>query len=648
MAACDYRFPALLCAGLLVSASSAAAAPADYFKITVIDADNGRGVPLVELRTVNNIRHVTDSNGVVAFREPGLMGKSVFFHVRSHGYEFPKDGFGYRGRRLSVKAGGSAVLKIKRINIAERLYRVTGAGIYRDSVLTGVKVPIKNAVLNARVLGQDSVVNAVYKGRIHWFWGDTNRPGYPLGNFHVPGATSLLPGKGGLDPERGVDLKYFVGKDGFARPTAQMPGKGPTWIGGLVVLKDGTGSERLFAQYVKVAKGMRVYEKGLVEFKDAKQRFEKVRKLDLKAPAAPGGHPFLHKVNGVEYIYFNKGFPLTRVKATPKALAGPTTYQTYSPFKKGSRADSIVLERDEAGRLLYSWKTDTIPFSQKLQRKLIAAGKMKAGEGLLHLQDVVTGKTVMAHGGSVYWNAFRKRWVMIVLQSFGTSLLGEIWFAEANSPVGPWTYARKIVTHDKYSFYNPKQHPMFDKQGGRVIFFEGTYTNMFSGNPDQTPRYNYNQILYRLDLADRRLALPVPVFRGKLGLSLHTEVTQAGNPGEISFYALDRPARSSIPVFASTDAKSQTLTLQAPTGSQALFHALPVDSTAPPETTVPLYEYRHDRTRHSIYSTRPALAKPGFKRSKQPLCRVWRNPSAVRFPIDKRRETGPGRPEGSN
>ena len=39
----------------------------------------------------------------------------------------------------------------------------------------------------------------------------------------------------------------------------------------------------------------------------------------------------------------------------------------------------------------------------------------------------------------------------------------------------------------QYSFYNPKQHPMFDKDGGRIIFFEGTYTTTFSGNHDPTP-----------------------------------------------------------------------------------------------------------------------------------------------------------------
>ena len=82
------------------------------------------------------------------------------------------------------------------------------------------------------MLGQDSVLNAVYQGKIHWFWGDTNRPGYPLGNFHSPGAVSELPGKGGLDPSKGVDLTYFVDENGFARPTCKMPGEGPTWITG--------------------------------------------------------------------------------------------------------------------------------------------------------------------------------------------------------------------------------------------------------------------------------------------------------------------------------------------------------------------------------------------------------------------------------
>jgi hypothetical protein len=67
----------------------------------------------------------------------------------------------------------------------------------------------------------------------------------------------------------------------------------------------------------------------------------------------------------------------------------------------------------------------------------------------------------------------------------------------------------KVATHDKYSFYNPMIHRITEG-GGASILFEGTYTAAFSGNPSPTPRYDYNQVLYRLDLDDPRLELPPP------------------------------------------------------------------------------------------------------------------------------------------
>jgi hypothetical protein len=36
-------------------------------------------------------------------------------------------------------------------------------------------------------------------------------------------------------------------------------------------------------------------------------------------------------------------------------------------------------------------------------------------EALLHLKDVETGKPVLAHSGTVYWNDYRRRWVMIAV-----------------------------------------------------------------------------------------------------------------------------------------------------------------------------------------------------------------------------------------
>jgi hypothetical protein len=477
----------------------------DYFAIHVVDDVTGRGVPLVELATVNNIRLVTDSAGVVAFDEPGLMNRKVFFHVSSHGYEFPQDGFGFRGTSLQVKPGGTATLKIKRVNLAERLYRVTGAGIYRDSLLVGRPVPIEQPVLNGQVLGSDSVVNAVHNGKIHWFWGDTHRPSYPLGNFHVPGAVSRLPGRGGLDPEVGVDLQYFVDEGGFAKPTAKLPGDGPTWIGGLVSLADDNGPDQLFASYVKIQPPLTVYARGLAKFNDETKTFQKVAEFDMDSPLFPAGHPFIHQQGGIKYVYFANPFPVIRVRATAADLRDLSSYQAYTCLTKGDEGD--LVERDAGGKPQFGWKTDAIPFTQERQTQLIAAGQLDPADRLYQLVDDA-GKQLRIHRGSVNWNPYRQKWILIGVQSMGTSFLGEVWYAEAEQPVGPWVNARKIASHQDYSFYNPKQHPMWDKQGGRVIFFEGTYTNMFSGNKDQTPRYNYNQILYKLDLSEPRLALP--------------------------------------------------------------------------------------------------------------------------------------------
>ena len=108
---------------------------------------------------------------------------------------------------------------------------------------------------------------------------------------------------------------------------------------------------------------------------------------------------------------------------------------------------------------------------------------------------------VVLHRGSVRWNDHRRRWVLVAGQIGGKpSYLGEVWYAEARHPTGPFARAVKVVTHDRQSFYNPCHHAFLDREGGRLIHFEGTYTNDFSGNPVRTPRYNYNQVLYRLDL----------------------------------------------------------------------------------------------------------------------------------------------------
>jgi len=473
-----------------------------YCKIRVVDDETGRGVPLVELKTVNEIRYYTDSNGIAAFYDPGLMGIDVFFFVKSHGYSYPKDGFGMQGIRLHPESGQETVIRLHRQNLAERLYRITGQGIYRDSVLTGEAAPIENPILNGQVAGQDSAVATPYRGKLYWFWGDASRPQYPLGNFKVSGATSDFPDQGGLSPDQGVNLHYFTNSDGFCQSMCPIVKEGLIWIDGLVSIKDESGQERLIAHYAHMRSLGEMLGYGLVIFNDERQEFEKLAEFDLnKKWQCPRGHPLLVKEGGEEYFYFPMPFPTVRVEANLSALKDQSKYEAYTCLQKGANYDGknsqLAMEK---GRPLYSWKTGTDPINPAEERKLIAAGMLKKEDVRFLPKDVDSDHTVIIHMNSVNWNEYRKRWILIGVEVGGTSYLGEVWYAESDQLTGPWKKAKKIVTHDQYSFYNPVHHPFFDQLNGRIVYFEGTYSMTFSGNSYATPRYDYNQIMYRLDI----------------------------------------------------------------------------------------------------------------------------------------------------
>lgn len=565
--------------------------PSDYFAIQVVDKATGRGVPLVALSTVNSIVYYTDNNGIIAFYEPGLMDQDVYFYIKSHGYEYPADGFGNRGVTLKVTKGGSALIEIERINIAERLYRITGQGLYHHSVLMGRPIPIKYPVLNGKVLGQDTYVETLYKGKIYWLWGDTQTPAYPLGNFATSGATSELPRKGGLDPGVGIDLTYFVDSTGFSKPMCPIPGPGPVWMHWLVNITDQQGAEHLIGSYTRVKSLGEAYERGIALYDDSAKIFRPIAQFDLDNPFFPDGHPFRATVDGEEYLYFSFSTPYSmRVRADLAHIVNPASYEAYTCLEQGSRYDKTTpkLDRRPGVGLVYSWKANTDPIDYRQQEELIETGKITPEEAWIHLQDIEAGTSVEPKAGSVFWNEFRKRWIMIFHESGGTSNLGEVWYAEGDTPTGPWLYARKIVTHDKYSFYNVGQHPIFDQEGGRVVYFEGTYTTLFSNSPSATPRYDYNQIMYRLDLSDPRLCLPVPIYLTKL----------KGQPGyhprewidslnawndidEIPFFAISPNAatESLVAVYQHTENKKARLSTHSKSGTKPVFYGLPLFET---------------------------------------------------------------------
>ena len=321
-----------------------------------------------------------------------------------------------------------------------------------------------------------------------------------------------------IDPSVGFNLKYFVNPDGFARQMAPIGGEGVVWLFGLVVLPDETGRERMLA-YFQRRRGLgAVLENGFVVYNDEKETFEKLKTVPLDPPRQPQLYHLRSTREGGDFLYFSAPYPALRVKADWASYLDLDSYEGFTCLKPGTRylgKDRVELDRNEQGQLVWGWKKGTAPLSPKEQDELIAAGKMKRDESPHRLQDVDGGKSILVNNSSCFWNDYRKRYILIASEAEGATKLGEVWYSESDRPEGPWVEARKIITHankpgDAHDFYNPCHHPFFDREQGRVIFLEGSYVNIFSGNPHPTPHYEYNQIMYRLDLSDPRLKLPDP------------------------------------------------------------------------------------------------------------------------------------------
>jgi hypothetical protein len=468
-----------------------------FAEIRVVDEATGRGIPLVELETTNNVLYVTDNNGRVAFHEPELAGREVYFTVRSHGYTMKKDGFGYTGVKLTPKAGKISDIALSRTNIAERWCRLTGEGLERDSRLLGYET---TPVVNGRVVGQDSVQAAVFNGKVYWFWGDTQRIDYPLGLFRMAGATTPVPDEK-TDVSHGIAFDYFTDpKSQFARamiPYAKKP-EGVVWVFALAMVPDKSGKQHLLAHYSRRKGLTEELEHGLCDYDLTRNEFVPVKELLLKETwRKPTGHPIEYTEQGTKYLLYGSPNPNVRTTPTYEGVLETTNYEAYTCLKP----DGSV-ETDKQGVPVWRWQKELPPLGSKEELALVKTGKIAAK----HARYCPTGegKQIELHSGSVRWNAHRKSWILVSGQLGGNaSLLGEVWFAEADSPTGPFSTATKIITHDKQTFYNVVHHPFLDS--GHHIYLEGTYTNDFSGNPHRTPRYNYNQVLYRLDLDDKRL-----------------------------------------------------------------------------------------------------------------------------------------------
>src|SRR5262249_10099676 len=125
------------------------------------------------------------------------------------------------------------------------------------------------------------------RDRIYWFWGDTERVSYPLGHFGTAGATSKMPGDGGLDPARGVNLDYFVDREGFSRPMCRWDEPGLKWISGLMLVRDLQNKERLLA-FCESHKSLgEILARDLIVFNDRSNQFDRIVSWPTNAPLYP-------------------------------------------------------------------------------------------------------------------------------------------------------------------------------------------------------------------------------------------------------------------------------------------------------------------------------------------------------------------------
>lgn len=434
-----------------------AAEPPKPFKIEVVDKENGWPIPLAILKTTNDVQFITDNAGVIAFDMPGLLDREVWFNISADGYEVPKDGLGSQGQRFVTKPGGTQRIELKRTNIAKRLGRITGEGQFDQSKKLGEHLDWKES----GVMGQDTAYEVPYKGKRFWIWGDTNTPTYALGLYQTPGGTSALKPIGKFEPPIKLVFDYFRNKEGGVRNICEMKGSGPTWISALVALPDSKGQVHLLSTYSKIVGNhdMSPYDIGLAEWNEKTQNFDSILTLwtkesgkPLRDILIPNGHPFYAKdASGKEWLYLGEGLPSFKCPATYEAWKDPKTWRKVENPRKLKTAD---------------------------------------------------GGEVDVQTGAVAWNPYRKKYIAIFQE--GMSDFGSVWYAEASSPEGPWGKAVRVASHDKMTFYNPLQHPDVVPADAKFIVFEGTYTKTFTNEPP-TPYYEYNQLLYRLDLDDPAL-----------------------------------------------------------------------------------------------------------------------------------------------
>ena len=438
---------------LLCALACLGAARPKPFRINVVDAESGWPVPLVQFTTGNGLVFASDNAGTVAVDEPDLYGRRVRFSVEGHGYGIGPDPHKPGSVVYQVEPGAAVTLKMKRNQLAKRLGRIGGTGLFAESRKFGEHLDKKDQ----GEVGRDSVQCRPYKGKLFWLWGDTSMQDYAIGIFNTTAAYTPNPAfPKNAKPPIYPPYDQIRQENGRVRGTIKAQGSGPIWVFGLIDLKDKAGNDHLGGAWSQIAGSGEPYKRGLCEWNDKTQNFDVTLTLmDKEKGVVPEFFPDPNAVHwkdpsGKKWLLYGFPFPHHRI---------PDSYEAWRDTNTWEKID---------------WSG----------REQIATYK--------------DGKKFEAVVGQMMWNSTIKKYVGICMQKWN---LGALCYIEADSPFGPWTNGQQIVFHHNYTFYNPIIHVEYGPDVPYIIF-EGTYTDTFTSNANPTPRYNYTQTLYRLDLKD--------------------------------------------------------------------------------------------------------------------------------------------------
>jgi hypothetical protein len=193
----------------------------------------------------------------------------------------------------------------------------------------------------------------------------------------------------------------------------------------------------------------------------------------------PHGRVLRATVEDKEWCYFATPWCTVRVPATYEDIRSPASYDALHYDPKVKR---------------HIWQKAKPPLTAQQEAAMVEEGTLWSGRAKLKAVEARTGRVVELRSGSVQWNAFRQRYIMLAAD--------ENWavhYLEAAEPDGLWGRAVQVLSPGCGGVEEPVQHDFLDQDGGKVIYIEGIHAGA------ATPRYTGCQVMHRLSLTDARL-----------------------------------------------------------------------------------------------------------------------------------------------